>query len=151
MKYLLYIFSCGNCEQEYKAPAMTPHSYGEFLLRSPSGDIAYMNAMEDDTYSEVSALLNKLPSLRDMGEARTARVLQSIFGVACDLDSQGKQFSMIAKPNCPYCDHKRASSWRPTKPAEFVEESFPHITHYNWKQLKESEKLRLLSSAVDAL
>jgi hypothetical protein len=44
--------------KKYKAPAINPANYGDFFLRSRSKDsLRYLNAIENDAYNEVYALL----------------------------------------------------------------------------------------------
>lgn len=41
----------------FESPEIASDSYGEFLLRSPSGAVVYLDAHLDKTYEEVDQLL----------------------------------------------------------------------------------------------
>lgn len=148
MKLIVTRYVCGNCTQAFNAPALLPGSYGEFLLRSSAGELTHLNGLEDDTYAEVSDLLEKLPKIAVLRPEERAAVLQRVFGeVACDPGPSGLPLSMVAKPPCPFCRSQRMASWEPKEPVELVEIDVPEVTHRGWSALSEDEKIAQLKRA----
>ena len=117
-------------------------AYGEFLFWSPGGNVAYVNAVKDDAYNELSELLRQRFSSLRKDRMRSAEVLQPMFGpVACDPDSTGESYVMDALPPCKHCKSRRIASWDLINPAKVVEWDIPVITHHAWNQLSLAEKL----------
>ena len=91
------------------APELPFTSYGGFLLRDEIGtSTAYLNGLSDPTYSEVGALLKKLPLTERLNANQRADVLQRVYGeVACDPDADpdpdadGNPFIIGQHPKCP--------------------------------------------------
>lgn len=117
-------------------------SYGEFLLWSPNGKVAYINAIEDRTYSEVKdLLLHSFEAMRS-DPFKAAEVLQELFGpVACDPDPSGAPYMIGAQPPCPNCAGGRIASWELIHPAKVVEWDIPIVTHERWDRMNEREKI----------
>jgi len=148
MKYHLYKYTCKSCKCEFKAPELGFDSYGEFLLRSSSGETVYMNAMSDAVYQEVDELLKRQPVNQGVSAVKLADILRSVFGVACDDDYQGQRFSITAKPKCPACGCVESSYWVATEPPEYTNIDFPNVTHNEWLKLTESQKQKLISDSI---
>ena len=148
MKCILTRFVCAKCSNAFTAPEILPGSYGEFLLRSPAGELAYLNGLEDPTYGEVSDLLATLPQIAILAPGKRAGILQRIYGeVACDPGASGLPFSILAMPHCPRCNSQEMASWEPTDPAQVVEIVVPHVTYHRWSALSEDEKTAQLKRA----
>lgn len=148
MRFHLFKYTCKQCDAIYKAPEMSFDSYGEFLMRSPSGEVVYLNAMSDSTYVEVDELLKSIPSLQGISPAQFAKIQKKVFGVACDTDSKGNRYGIDTKPICPFCGNQVPFYWEATEPPEFIDMVFPEVTHNDWLQLGKAEKLDILRGAV---
>jgi hypothetical protein len=148
MRFHLFKYTCKQCEEIYKAPEVSFDSYGEFLMRSPSGEVTYLNAMSDATYREVDDLLKRLHGLQGLSSVKLASIQRKVFGVACDTDSHGDRYSIEIKPICKTCGSENPSYWEATEPPEFIDSDIPEVSHNDWLQLDESEKLKLLDKAV---
>ncbi len=149
MKLHLFKYTCGNCGVQFKAPEMSPTSYGEFLLRSEMGKEAYLNAISDPVYQEVDNLLKHLPELQNKSAVELAEILREVFGVACDPDEHGSLFSIGADPVCPSCNKRKISYWEATEPSEFVDKELPSISHNDWISLSDLEKIDLIKNALN--
>lgn len=148
MRFHLFKYTCKQCGAIYKAPELSFDSYGEFLMRSPSGEVVHLNAMSDPAYAEVDELLKRLPNMQGKSPVQLAKIQRKVFGVACDTDSQGNRYSIETKPICQSCGNQEPSYWEATEPPEFVDIDITEVTHNDWLQLEESEKLELLERAV---
>lgn len=138
MKLVLFEYRCESCGISFKAPQISPHAYGEFLLRKKNSPaLRYLDAIHCIAYSEVASVLKA----RGLDEAKQVEVLQAIFGVvACDPDVDGEPFEMGLPPYCPECTGQSASVWSITEPIEFIELDIPAPTFLLWSSLTAQEK-----------
>jgi hypothetical protein len=146
MKFQVFEYTCGNCAAVFEAPALSEMSYGEFLLRSRRGALAYLNAINDPTYKEVSTLISReRASLRPVDQAI---ILRRAFGpVACDWDngdSPPSPFDIEASPVCPHCHQQRPRSWRAKHPPATVDVDVPSVSHAEWNGLANAKKMERL-------
>lgn len=142
MKIELFNYICAFCSNRFQAPVFCdPGHYGEFLLRSPSGQLAYLNALESAVYEEVSVMLAQNNSTCNLSELKLAAVLQDVFGeVACDKDKFGRAFSITLPPVCPICGGQNISDLSSSKTPAFVELDLDSVTHEIWSSLNIKEK-----------
>lgn len=141
MKLQLIRYICADCDTSFESPGSSENSYGEFILRSRSGEIAYLNALVDKTYDEVDEIISALSP----GTPPFARVqrLQLVYGAAaCDRDSRGFPFVIGAKPPCPKCSSQQMASWTFLGPEKQVEIEVPAVAHLLWSSLSNDQKIR---------
>lgn len=149
MKLHIFKYTCNSCGSQFKAPEIGPDAYGEFLLRSSSGSLRYLNAMSNPVYDEVSKLVKTLPSSKDKSDIQLASIVRSAFGIACDPDEHGQVLHMDAKPVCPSCENQNITYWEATEPAEYVDETVEPVTHNKWGELSEKQKVETLLKITD--
>jgi hypothetical protein len=150
MKVKLHIFRyrCGTCGYTYEAAQMPHNVYGEFLLRSRGlRSEAYVNAMDDLVFAEVSRFVNGSAVLQGMRDVQRAAVTRKVFGQACDPDVDGSAFEIGLAPRCPSTGDE-PDYWEATEPPILVERDVPLVTHRGWNALSESQKQTRLSSAI---
>lgn len=150
MKYQYFIYKCENCESVFKAIEIPPSiNYGLFIMRSlKTGEEVLLKALEDPVYKEVDEILKKESGIRKLGDRKRADVLQRIFKIACDNDSEGNLFHIAANPKCPNCDSTKMEYWEETDPPEIVEKEIPTVTHNHWNSLTHKEKINLIKSEL---
>jgi hypothetical protein len=149
MKITLGKYCCESCSFIFEAPMLDDSSYGEFLLWSPNGRVAYLNGLRDPTYREFSTLLKINPSTSKLDSLSAAKVLQHMYGpLACDPDDAGLPFAMDSGPKCPSCGSHRFASWEMIHPPKIVEMDIPPVTHISWNKLSIAAKLELISLEV---
>jgi hypothetical protein len=86
MKIELFKCICVN-GHIFSAPSLGEVAYGEFLLWSKNGEVAYLNAFKDPTYKAMENALQALPELSSLRPRARAELLQRIYGpTACDPD-----------------------------------------------------------------
>lgn len=147
MKIELFNYTCENCKNNFDAPALNDNAYGEFLLWSKNGNVAYLNAIKDPTYKEVSDILKDNSCIFALADTERANILRRIYGnVACDSDSAGLPFSINAFPQCKKCGSQNISTWSPKLPTQFLDIYIPPVTHNQWNSLNNSEKQILVNA-----
>jgi len=154
MKLVLFEYRCKSCGEIFKAPQVSSHAYGEFLLRKKnSSSLRYLDAINSSVYSDVARDIKLTPETSGLTEVQQADVLQAIFGVvACDPDADGQPFHMGLMPRCPHCKDRDALSWNITDPIEFVETEVPPVTFFVWHGLTPRErKTKILDSVRNFL
>lgn len=151
MRLQVYRYKCGSCGEWYEGLELGDFAYGEFLMRSSSGEIRFLEAINDPVFQEVSEILEKTPRLSACDESRRAEVLHAVFGVACDPDSKGILFHVGASPHCTSCGQLDVSEWEGTDPPRFVEVDVTNASHEHWATLSDIEKESLVQEALDAM
>lgn len=117
------------------------------MLRSASGELAYLDAISDPVYQEVDDLLKMLQG-ENSGPVKRAELQREIFGVTCDPDSSGQTFSINAKPVCPSCGASEMSYWEATDPPEHIEKEVRGVSHRRWNQLSREGKVECLARSI---
>ena len=151
MKLHLFEYTCQACDIGFKAPELMPGSYGEFLMRSASGDTVFLNALEDPVYREVDDLLAYLLNGQSVSAVKRASLLRTVFGIACDSDAQGYRYGINTSPLCPHCGSLDMEGWKGTELPEFVDIDLPLVSHFEWTQLSPTEKALCVKQALGAL
>lgn len=147
MMISLGTFTCST-GHPFEAPLLGDSQYGEFLLWSANGAVAYLNSFKDSTFDEVEREVLSIAPALSKNPLKAADVVQRIFGrVVCDPDSSGQPFEIGAKPRCPLCAAS-VVSWEPTYPAKVAELDIPAVTHTEWDQLMPAEKTLALTQAI---
>ncbi|WP_306353629.1 hypothetical protein [Flavobacterium sp. '19STA2R22 D10 B1'] len=151
MKLGLATYQCADCLHTFDAPLFR-EAYGEFLLWSKQGNVAYLNAIEDVVYKEVEDLLWTHPKTLGMSSLNCSNLLQKIYGsLTCDRDQVGNSFEIGTHPPCPLCKSQNMDAWDFKTPSEVIEVEVKPITYTNWVTLTEQEKFRLLDVKIGTL
>jgi hypothetical protein len=151
MKLELAKYECKGCAAEFEAPSLAENAYGEFLLRSKHGVMAYLNAFLDTTYKEVDNILSFVAGTANLPPLARAKVLRSIYGgLACDFDENNSPFEIDAYPPCPVCGGQEIVSWEFRNRPHVLEMSVPSVTHNRWNMLSTAEKIELTNSRLQS-
>jgi hypothetical protein len=142
MKLLLFFYICKVCGTRFKSPEIT--DYGEFLLRSDHGELAYLNAIEDDVFNKVGDFLEQDPSYKG-NERDVMKVLHNNFGLTCDPAKDGSLFQITNNPKCPECHNVSYSSHGETNPPEIVDIDVKQVTHHNWQKITPERQQLILN------
>lgn len=141
MKLQLVKYKCAQCKSEFKVPHLRSGAYGEFLLRSTSGEVAYLDAMKDSTYDEVFDLIKSHRKIAHQSPNKLAEILRRSYGhIACDKDNQGEHFAIGTSPICPVCKSQDMEYWEVLEPPEFINENIDPVTHNDWNNLSTLQK-----------
>lgn len=152
MKFLLYRYRCGDCGVWFEHHEIAPSAYGEFLLRNDiNNSERYLNGICDSTYEEVDEILRSETRIKALNDLDRAEILQLVFGIACDPDSNGARFDMERKPRCSHCGSRNIDYWEATEPPRYIDLEIPQVTHIKWDGLTRDEKFRAVSDELDRL
>lgn len=146
MSACIYNYVCASCGSEFQASGVPEFSYGEFVMRSDSGSEAYLEAITNSSFNEVSELVESNSLLAGFDERRLGDITQKVFTVACDPTENGETFHIGLKPTCPSCSSREMASWEQVHPLS--PSSIPFITHTRWESLDDKEKLNLVDVAI---
>lgn len=148
MNLQIFDAECGNCGQKFKTKELKGNRYGDFLMRSAKGDVAYLYAINDSVFDEFSLLLNQHPEISKMNDTQQAHILHKTFGYACDLSNNDSQFDITQRPICPNCKVSQLIYWSPTIPPEFIDINITPVTYKKWIASSEEEKRQIIDSAL---
>jgi len=149
MKLQLFEYRCLKCGCEFESPELVPSTYGFFLARSAASDSrAILNALDDPVYREVEVMLDIMGVTDGLDVIQKADLLQAVFGKTCDPASDGSEYAIAAKPQCPRCHCRRPLSWQASDPPRFSEETLPEITHRQWAGIGVVEKRARIAEGV---
>jgi hypothetical protein len=141
MKLGIAKFTCAKCGHVFEAPDLSPVIYGSFLLRSENNYMAFLDAINDHAFEEVSSLVETNRHTRRLSEDDQSDVLHSIYGeLACDPDPKGAAFVIGMPPTCPACGTQEIAAWDFKNPPASVDVEVPSVTHTRWNSLAPEEK-----------
>ena len=125
-------------------------AYGEFLLRSESGEARHLNANLDSTFTEVDQLIGNDSRASTLDQFKRADLLNDVFGVACDKDQHGNEFRIGLKALCTHCNRRNVIEWESVEPPKYIELDIASVTHETWSSFTVEEKQARVSAALDA-
>jgi len=148
MNLQLYIYNCGNCGNTFKSPELPGDPYGEFLMHSVNGEIAYLSSFKDAVFQEIESFFERSELLNNMDKINRVKIFHNIFGVACDPASDSSNYQIGRDPRCPKCHSNNKLSWHPTNPPEIIDMQINLVTHNNWNKLNQNQKEEILNNAI---
>ncbi len=152
MRLPVEVFHCEQCGKEFDAPRLSDFNYGEFLLWSDGGNLAYVNAIESGVFAEVCVLFERTAASFEFDTLRLSQAIQHFFGtVASDPDSDGSLFRMGGFPPCPHCGSSQPSSWDEAQPGRLIDIEPHESTHRHWASLAPEEKESLAELFLTSL
>lgn len=128
-------FTCRACGTSWQIPSMDWTPYGFFLLRSKTGHLAYLEAVDDPVFSEVGRIISDLrPALDAEG---SAALVHCAFGVTTDPDPTGHPFEIHVRNLCPRCSSRQ---WESRRLDSQIEADADPVGHKSWERLTDSER-----------
>ena len=140
------IYKCEACGRNFDILALPEGTYGEFILYSQDGEMAYWNALTDPVFDEVGDVTKNLPALEFKSEINKSSAYLAICGICCDRAKDGSVFQL--RPICPHCNSDRTTFIREPEPMESATVEVPHVTHEHWSQLSTKEREQVLLSEL---
>jgi hypothetical protein len=102
MKISFFQAKCNKCGALFETPLLSDFSYGEFIAKSENGAFAaYLNALEEPAFEEISSLFHKLLKKYDLNSNEIS-CLHFIVGKCSDM-IEGQVMRIDIGPICPYC------------------------------------------------
>jgi hypothetical protein len=151
MKLQFYRYTCRDCQKYFKVSELPGDPYGEFLLRSETDQVAYLDSYAKEEFSEIGKLVDHNKRAKIFDEGLRAEVFRQIYGDMCDRAPDGSRYDIYGLPLCPHCHSNKNLSWIPTDPPEYVYEEMKELTHHRWNQLTKNEKKELIDNAIKLL
>lgn len=149
MNAVIYKYKCASCGASFEASGVPEMSYGEFILRTKSGEEAYVNAVSDPAFNELLSMVRSHPSLLEDDKAKSGTIAQRLFGLICDKSPNGQMYQIGMPPKCPNCSSHEMASWGELLPLKFS--PVPMVTHNEWLLLDDKDKLITLNKALNDL
>jgi hypothetical protein len=141
--------SCDYCGNKCERPFLPDGAYGEFLLFSKSGAVAYLNVFDDSSYDEVCSIVKSIPLVAHSSASATVDLIQRIYGkVACDPDVNNDFFQIDNALSCYACGCANSLSCSLENPKEAVGVKIPSVTHSKWSNLSDMQKLSVVASEI---
>ena len=149
MSAILYNYVCALCGTKFQASGVPEMSYGEFVLRTISGEEAYLEAITNEAFNEVARGVRAHPSLAGTDQSESGDVAQKVFGVACDLSPCGQRYYIDLNPICPNCSSQEMASWGELHPQQ--PSPIPSVTQTRWALMDGAEKADVINKAISDL
>jgi hypothetical protein len=119
-------------------------------LWTEDGELRYLDAFDDEAYSEVADLVCEITGDPPRSSAR-AEKLQGVFGAAaCDKSVRGFSFEMRRLPRCPNCGQSFLVFERYVDPVTIVDVPVSAVSHRTWKGLSLPERRSTVASFLSA-
>ncbi len=150
MRLQIYRFICGTCRKWFDSPQIGEIVYGEFLLRSESGETRFLNAIDDRVFEEVDQILLDDYRVRSLDNFKRSDLLNEVIGIACDPDRTGNVFRIGKPTQCVHCGSGNIIGCESVEPVRCIEMEIPPVTHEKWNHLSNDEKRKQLSSSINA-
>jgi hypothetical protein len=144
----VYKYTCAKCDHAFNALELPGDSYGIFLVRNKSGDIALLPAIEMRDYEQVSEMIAAHPKLKSLDRFKRSDILQEVFGDTCDLSPDGTAYKMNLPPKCPRCGSTSMANWDMIYPPKYVTKDIPIVANLNWASMNDIEKRQTLDAAL---
>lgn len=146
MRFQVARFRCQN-GHDFEDVAL-PGTYGQFVLRSPSGELAAVDAFEDPVFTEVDRIANDFEAVAGLDDARRGRVVRAAFAATIDPDSEGGAFGFEQSPPCPECGTTAMEWFEVLDPPRHVDRDVGAATHEAWEALDDATKRSVIRQAV---
>lgn len=119
------------------------------LLRSASGELALLRALDSAAYRKFSQLLHSLPEAKVLSARRFASALRAVFGTACDPDAQGLTFVVDGATACPKCGSMETDEeYESTEPPVLIDWDEKPVEHSKWQATDDARRIAIARQAL---
>lgn len=148
MKLLIYNYQCEVCKTRFLNFGLPEDTYGEFLLRTESGEVRYLNALNDPLVKEYKQIFNKIT--KNLGIPQRDRTVIFQFGLQITFDNSvnGEKYLIEAFPPCPNCKSTKMESWGEKIPLEVCPVDVEPVSHNEWSKLSHDKKVALIKNKI---
>ena len=133
--------SCKACGAHFLTLFLGDMSYGQFLLRSQSGQVRYLDGINDPVFDEVGEILKAAGAMSSPSTSAEADYFHDVFGKTVDRNERGEEFSTKCPRSCPRCHSTDLVTQAGSVAGEI---DVPVATHEHWNSLSESEKRKAI-------
>jgi hypothetical protein len=142
----VFEYTCARCGSLFEASGIGDFFYGEFIMRTASGEEAFLEAVVSPVFHEFIDLADKHPLTPGKDDRRRSCIVQAAFSVACDPGIGGERFHIELGPKCPVCSSHDMKTWRPVEPPRSSTIAAP--SHVEWSSLSLEEKQALIDKSI---
>lgn len=142
----VFEYTCARCESVFEASGIGDFFYGEFIMRTASGEEAFLEAVVSPVFRELIDLADKHPLISGMDDRKRSSVVQAAFTVACDPGTGGERFHIELGPKCSVCSSRDMKTWRPVEPPR--SSAIAPISHEQWSALNLEERRELINKYI---
>lgn len=132
---------CKACGARFLTLFLGDMSYGQFLVRSKSGQVRYLDGINDPVFDEVREILKAAGAMSSSTTPEEADYFHEVFGRTVDRDENGEEFSTKRPRSCPRC-HSTDLVTLADSIGGMID--VPVVTHEHWNSLSESEKRKAI-------
>ena len=147
MSAVLFKYTCNSCNTKFNAAGAHEMSYGEFVLRSESGEEVFLEAVSSESFNEVSAIVDDYVVNQQIEQKLSENLVQKIFGAVCDYGNSNEPFKIGLMPSCPNCSSRDMSSWSMVNPIELSKIDSAKQT--KWSSFNNNQKKEFVSNLID--
>lgn len=148
MSAILFWYTCNRCGHQFNVPATSDFAYGEFIMRSNSGEHwVFLNAFDDPVFTEVADIVDSNPKLQAENKKMVGGLTQSAFSAACDPAPDGSPYRIGWLLRCPKCGGDSLKGWDEEIPPVRVD--LPSPAHVEWLSLSMDERRRLIEMVAE--
>ncbi|GIH07105.1 hypothetical protein Rhe02_51720 [Rhizocola hellebori] len=149
MRFQLATYRCDPNGHLFRAPTILG-GHGVFLARSSGeGDLAYVDAVSDDAFGDLRSILRGIPTFMQLHELERGKVVQDLFSITCDYDSQGAPYVLNRDPCCIHCSDCNVRFIEATDPPEFVDIDVPEVSHGRWDSMSVTDRRTAIEQALN--
>jgi hypothetical protein len=148
MDLKVWRYVCVGCEHSYSLPnADLSFSYGVFLARSASGEVAIYESFADPFFQETSTIVQSDSRAARLPMSEIVELVQEVMAIIFDPDSNGRPFVIVGSPGCPQCGSRGVSDFMETDEVfGCVEIS---VTQVTWSAFSEEERRARVIEELD--
>ena len=78
MSAVLYKYTCNSCGANFNASGVPEMSYGEFILRSESGEEVFLEAITNQAFNDVCKIVDNYIADSDIKLSSTEDIVQNM-------------------------------------------------------------------------
>jgi hypothetical protein len=142
----VFEYTCARCESVFEASGIGDFLYGEFVMRTASGEEAFLEAVVSPVFREFIDLADKHPLISGMDDWKRSSIVQAAFSVACDPGIGGERFHIELGPKCSACSSHDMKTWRPVEPPR--SSTITAVSHVKWSSLNLEERRALIDKSI---
>lgn len=140
MRLQYFQYECAQCGDVTQSPQLPEYPYGEFLLRSQQGAIAYFFSINHKVYNELDNILKATAEVEKKTPTERAKILQTLLGLIADPAPDGTSYDINQDPLCGGCGMSEFKHYGPVQPVAYVDLDIPTLTFQRWLACSSQER-----------
>ena len=141
MRLQYFQYECAHCGELTQSPQLPEYPYGEFLLRSHKGAIAYFFSLNHKVFNALDDILKTSVGVEKKTPSERAKILQTLLGLIADPAPDGTPYDINQNPLCDGCGMSEFKHYGPVKPVAYVDLDIPSLTFHRWLDRSSKERV----------